>query len=156
MRKIALDNRPDIEITRDCPVARRILAINLFICSVIMALMAWYAYQKIASPKPLAGFIFFTVINIRGAIWYVRSVPRRFNSDLNIIIYAMTFCTTLAIIKWVVFWYCDIDTRKLPSVYEKWDNIFDLVSIAIAGAAAGLPDIIKQRERQKHTDKSSE
>lgn len=71
-------------------------------------------------------------------------------------IYGMTFLTTIAIIKWIVFWYWGIDVRKMPTVYEKWDSIFNIVSIAVAGAAAGLPDIMKQKARQKQANKSGE
>ncbi|NLF97375.1 MAG: hypothetical protein GX569_11595 [Candidatus Riflebacteria bacterium] len=159
MRQRVIDNRPDIdtEITEDCPVTRRILAINLFICSVITVLVAWQIYQKTSLAKPLSVLLACVAIPmIRGGIWYIRSIPRKFNSDLQIMIYGMTFLTTIAIIKWIVFWYWGIDVRKMPTVYEKWDSIFNIVSIAVAGAAAGLPDIMKQKARQKQANKSGE
>ena len=86
---------------------------------------------------------------IRGGIWYTRPVPRQFNSDMVIILYGMTLFTTAAMIKWGAFLYLSIDVKKLPVIYEKWNAIFDIAGFAIAGAAAGLPDIIQQRTRQK-------
>ena len=151
MRQRVIDNRPEIntEITVDCPVTRKILAIILFICNVFMAINLWQIYQKTASTKPLALLVFFTVIIIRGGIWYIRPVPRQFNSDMVIILYGFTLFTTFAMIKWGAFLYLSIDIKKLPVIYEKWNAIFDIAGFAIAAAAASLPDIIKQRTRQK-------
>jgi len=66
-----------------------------------------------------------------------------------IILYGFTLLTTVAMIKWGVFLYLSIDVKKLPVIYEKWNAIFDIAGFAIAAAAAGLPDIIKQRTRHK-------
>lgn len=159
MRQKVTDNRPDIntEITADCPITRRILAINLFVCSVVTALGAWQIYQKTSLTKPLSVLLACVAIPmIRSGIWYIRSVPRKFNSDLQIMIYGMTLWTTIAIIKWGVFLYWGIDVRKIPTTYEKWDSIFNMISIAIAGAAAGIPDLIEHRQRQKNAPGSVE
>lgn len=150
MRNRAIDNRPDIdtEITRDCPIARKILTIILLIFNVFTAMHVWQIYQKTSSPKPLVLLIFFTITVIHGAIWYTRPVSRNLNSDMIIIIYGMILITTIAIIKHATFFYLNIDVKKLPVIYEKWNVAFDLVSFAIAFAAAALPNIIKHRIQQ--------
>jgi len=83
MRQRVIDNRPEIntEITVDCPVTRRILAIILFICNVLMAINLWQIYQKTASPKPLALLVFFTVmISVAES-----GIPDRFRANSTVI-----------------------------------------------------------------------
>ncbi len=139
---------------RDCPIARRIQAVNLFICSLLLVLVPMLKYPgKFSFMGVLMMTMVLTLPMIFGGLWYIKPVPRSFISDEIILLYGMTFFTTLAIIKWGTFFYWGIDTRKMPSVYEKWEAIFDLVSIGVAASSAHLPVLIMKRQSRK---KSSE
>lgn len=135
------------------PVARRMMAVNLFIYSITLVVTAWPIYSKNFAAEKISGIVGLSTLLLYlvggGILYLTRPFSGKLNSDQVIIFYSVLLFTSITIIKWALFWYWNINPMLLPVKYEKWNLIHEMVSFAVAVAGAYLPVIIKQKQTQQ-------
>ncbi|OGK04920.1 MAG: hypothetical protein A2W80_03990 [Candidatus Riflebacteria bacterium GWC2_50_8] len=137
----------------DYPIARRIMAVNLFIYSIALVVTVWHIYTKNFTPAKISGIVGLCTLLIYlvgGGTLYLKPFSRSPSSDQVVILYCVVLFTSVAIIKWAVFWNWSINTRLLPAKYETWNLIFEMVSVSIAGCGGYLPFLINRKKAQEN------